>query len=405
MGRRKNKPARKSSIRLEFEKQGVCGTLKCMSNQNIDTIIIGAGPAGLAVGACLKQANHSAIILEQDNAVGPVWRRHYDRLHLHTDKKNSELPFAPFPKEYPRYLSRDQLVDYLEAYAKKFELNILFNQQVTSARRINDSWEIQTNNAQYHASQLVIATGYAREPYIPDWNGKDGFKGKIIHSSEYKNGSEFKGQRVLVIGFGNSGGEIAIDLYEHGARAGIAVRNAVNVIPKELAGIPILSIGIVQNLMPVWLADAINAPILRAVIGDITQYGLRKLPYGPATQIRNDKHIPLIDIGTMKLIRAGHIDVYSGVENFAGNRIKFTDGKEADFDSIILATGYQPRVNSFLQEQSVYDENGTPISTGREAGVTGLYFCGYYVSPTGMLREIAMEARQISAAIAGKRSL
>ena len=367
-----------------------------------NTIVIGAGPAGLAVGACLKQAGIQFILLEQSDKVGSAWRRHYDRLHLHTDKKNSELPFAPFPKDYPRYPSRDQLIDYLERYAKNFDLDIRFNQQVTAARQENNQWEIQAQDARYRTSNLVIAAGNAREPIIPEWKGRDLFKGNVIHSSEYKDGEPFKGQSVLVVGFGNSGGEIAIDLWEHGAKPFISVRNAVNVIPRELAGIPILSIGILQNILPAWMADAMNAPILQAVIGDITKYGLRKLPYGPATQIQNDKHIPLIDVGTIKLIKQGHITVYSGVEEFTENSVKFTDGKEAQFDALVLATGYRPRVNAFLNETKACDENGVPVSSGREASVPGLYFCGYYVSPTGMLREIAMEAKRISAAIAKK---
>lgn len=369
----------------------------------INTIIIGAGAAGLAVSACLKQAGISNIILEQSAQVGATWRRHYDRLHLHTDKKNSELPFAPMPKEYPRYPSRDQVVQYLEGYAKRFDQDIRFNQQALSARRENGHWQVQTRNALHSSPNLVVATGYARQPLIPDWQGKETFQGKIIHSSEYKNGAEFKGKHVLVVGFGNSGGEIAVDLYEHGAKPSLAVRNAVNVIPRELAGIPILSIGIVQNKMPAWLADAINAPILRMVIGDITKFGLHKLPYGPATQIAKDKRIPLIDVGTMKLVREGQIKVYSGVENFSGNRISFDDGKEAEFEAVVLATGYRPRVNDFLQgAASVFDEEGTPTSTGKESSSPGLYFCGYYVSPTGMLREIAIEAQQVSKAIAQK---
>lgn len=368
-----------------------------------NTIIIGAGPAGLAVGACLKQAGTQSVILEQSDRVGSAWHRHYDRLHLHTDKKNSELPFAPFPKDYPRYPSRDQLISYLESYAKKFELDIRFDQKVTAARRENNHWEVQTQDTRYLTSHLVVAAGNAREPFLPQWAGMDAFKGTVIHSSEYKNGEAFKGQKVLVVGFGNSGGEIAIDLYEHGANPGIAVRNAVNVIPRELAGIPILSIGIIQNILPAWMADAMNAPILHAVIGDITKYGLRKLPYGPATQIRNDKHIPLIDVGTLELIKQGHITVHSGVEEFTENGVKFLDGKEAQFDAVILATGYRPRVDAFLDATNIYDENGTPVSSGREASAPGLYFCGYYVSPTGMLREIAIEARRVSAAIANKR--
>ena len=370
---------------------------------DINTIIIGAGPAGLAVGACLKRAGIPYLILEQSDQVGASWRRHYDRLHLHTDKKNSELPFVSYPANYPRYPARDQVVKYLEEYAGQFALDIRFNQRVQSVRRDNDTWLVQTQDTLHASPNLVVATGNVRQPLLPAWHGLDSFHGRVMHSSEYRNGSAFKGQRVLVVGFGNSGGEIAIDLYEHGAKPGIAVRSAVNVIPRELAGLPILSIGILQNKIPAWLADAMNAPILRLAVGDITRHGLRKLPYGPVTQIRQDHHIPLIDVGTMKLIRDGKIVVYPGVAEISGNRIKFEGGKEAEFDALILATGYRARVNDFLQTvPTVTDQDGVPTSSGKETQLPGLYFCGYYVSPTGMLREIAIEARQISAAIASK---
>jgi thioredoxin reductase len=307
------------------------------------------------------------------------------------------------PANYPRYPSRDQVVAYLEKYAEQFDLDIRLNQHVAAARRVADQWNVQTQDSLHSAPNLVVACGYSRQPLTPAWPGLESFPGKVIHSSAYKNGSGFKGQDVLVVGFGNSGGEIAIDLFEHGARSNIAVRQAVNVIPKEIAGIPFLNFAIPQNHLPAWLADAINAPIVRLLIGDIRKHGLRKLPYGPIAQARRDKKIPLIDIGTMQLIRAGHVKVYSGVESVSGNRIRFEGGKEASFDALILATGYQPRVDEFLPEaQSAFDESGAPTSTGKESSIPGLYFCGYYISPTGMLREIGIEAKQISAAIAVK---
>jgi len=367
---------------------------------NTNTIIIGAGAAGLATAACLKKAGIPNIILEQGSTVATTWRRHYDRLHLHTDKKNSQLPFAPMPMDYPRYPSRNQVVAYLEDYAKQFELDIHFNQQVTSAKRVDDHWQVQTGDTLHSAPNLVVACGYSRHPLKPEWTGMESFPGKIIHSLEYKNGIEFKGKKVLVVGFGNSGGEIAIDLYEHGAISHIAVRSAVNVIPKEIIGIPFLNFAIPQNFMPAWLADAINAPIVRILIGDITKYGLRKSTYGPVAQTRKDRQIPLIDVGTIKLIREGHIKIFPGLESFSGNRIKFEDGKEAEFDAVVLATGYLPKVNDFLYDaSSTFDQNGTPISTGEESSIPGLYYCGFYVSPTGMLREIAIESRKISALI------
>jgi indole-3-pyruvate monooxygenase len=368
------------------------------------TIVIGAGPAGLAVGACLKQANIQYIVLEQSDRVGSAWHRHYDRLHLHTDKRNSELPFIPFPKDYPRYISRSQLIEYLESYAQKFQLDIRFNQEVISARYENNRWEVQTQDKLYHARNLVIAAGCTHEPVLPSWPSQDSFKRTVIHSSQYKNGEPFRGRKVLVVGFGNSGGEIAIDLWEHEAQVSLAVRNTVNVIPRELLGIPILSIGILLNKLPSRIADAINAPILRIAIGDITKYGLRKLSYGPLTQIQRDGHIPLIDIGTISLIKNGQITVYEGIKEFTEAGIVFNDGKLAQFDAVILATGYRPRVNTFLTGISsmVYNENGMPLSSGQETKIPGLYFCGYYVAPTGMLREIRIEAQRISKAIAAR---
>lgn len=368
------------------------------------TVVIGAGPAGLAVGACLKQAEVPCIILEQSDRVGSVWHRHYDRLHLHTDKKNSQLPLFPYPLTCPRYPSRAQVISYLESYAQKFKQDIRFQQQVISARYENDQWEVQTQDTQYLAQNLVIAAGYNREPFIPTWPGQDLFKGLILHSSEYRNGKLFQGKPILVVGFGNSGGEIAIDLCEHGADVGLSVRGPVNVIPRELFGIPILNISILQRQLPVKLVDVINTFIVRRVIGDLTPYGLRKLPYGPMTQMRRDAHIPLIDVGTVKLIKSGQIKVYEGIQEFTENGVVFTDGKQAQFKVVVLATGYRPRVNAFLTgiSAAAYDANGTPLSSGRETSMPGLYFCGYYVSPTGMLREIAIEARKISASIARK---
>ncbi len=367
-------------------------------------IIIGAGPAGLAVGACLQRAGIPALILEQSDRVGSSWHRHYDRLHLHTDKSHSALPFVPFPKTFPRYPARLQVIDYLEAYARHFQLETHFGQQVVAARQANGVWQIQTQDTLYQALNLVIAAGYNREPYLPSWPGQPSFRGTFLHSSQYRGGGPFKQQTVLVVGFGNSGGEIALDLWEHGARPSLAVRSPVNVIPRELFGIPILAIGIVQSRLPTRWADALNAAILRAVVGDLTRYGLRKSSHGPMTQIQRDARIPLIDVGTIELIKRGQIPIYPGIERFTEEGVLFTNGSHSKFDAVILATGYRPRVNAFLEGASAaHDENGIPASSGCETPIPGLYFCGYYVSPTGMLREIALEARRISAAIAQKR--
>lgn len=368
----------------------------------VDVIVVGAGPAGLAVGACLRRAGVPFLLLEQADSIAASWRGHYDRLHLHTPKAFSSLPFLPFPQEYPRYPSRLQVIEYLEAYARHFALEPEFGQRVTTAQPIAGDWQVQTQDRTYVAAHLVVATGHAREPYLPQWPGLADFGGEQLHSSAYRNGERFRARKVLVVGFGNSGGEIAVDLWEHGAQPSMAVRGPVNLIPREVLGVPNLLFSIMQGWLPRRVADAINAPIVRLAIGDLTPYGLRRPVYGPLTQIKQDARIPLIDVGTVNLIKKGAVTVYPAIERFTAEGATFIDGRKAAFDALILATGYRSRVDAFLPSMiAVYDTEGTPLSSGQEA-VAGLYFCGFYVSPTGMLREIGREARQISALITQK---
>ena len=174
-----------------------------------NTIIIGASAAGLAVAACLKRQNVPFILLEQANQVAQSWRGHYDRLHLHTNKYFSQLPYLPFPAEYPRYPSRDQVIAYLENYARVNQISPRFGQKVISADFVDGKWQTETADAHYRSNNLVIAAGYTHTPIIPHWESESSFRGQILHSSAYKNGEAYRGKRVLIVGFGNSGGEIA----------------------------------------------------------------------------------------------------------------------------------------------------------------------------------------------------
>jgi cation diffusion facilitator CzcD-associated flavoprotein CzcO len=362
-------------------------------------VIIGAGPAGLAVAACLHRAGIGSLILEQGEQVGSAWRQHYDRLHLHTIRLFSSLPYYPFPKGYPRYLSRLQVIEYLESYARHFQSEPKFGQKVIRARLSNNRWEVQTQDCTYYAANVVVASGYNHVPYLPAWPGQTSFAGTILHSSEYRNGEPFRGQKVLVVGFGNSGGEIAIDLWESGADTSLAVRGPVNVVLRDPLGIPVQVFIILQRRLPPRVADAMNAPILAATIGDLKKYSLQKSSKGPLTEFHERGRVPLIDVGTLKLIEQGKIHIRPGIERFTEDQVVFTDGSAETFDAVLLATGFRPHVDAFLDDASTFDEDGTPLTSGRQAGVVGLYFCGFYVSPTGMLWEINAEARRISAEI------
>jgi cation diffusion facilitator CzcD-associated flavoprotein CzcO len=207
---------------------------------------------------------------------------------------------------------------------------------------------------------------------------------------------------VLVVGFGNSGGEIAVDLCEHGAQSvALAVRSPVNVIPRDLFGIPATAFAIAQRKLPPPVADALNAPLVRRRYGDLARYGLSKAAEGPLTQIRMRGRIPLIDVGTVGLIRSGEIKVRPGISAFTERGVIFADGSMEEFDAVILATGYRPALDTwFAEAATVTDAQGIPRKSGYEAGVPGLYFCGFTNVPTGLLREIGIEAKRIAQAIA-----
>ena len=365
----------------------------------IETLIVGAGAAGLAVAACLKQRGRPFVLIEQSDKVAAAWRQHYDRLHLHTSRSLSGLPDLPMPRGYPRYPGRDQVVAYMEQYAAHFGLEPAFNQRLVRAERVDGRWHAATQDRCYVADNLVITTGYTRRPNLPEWPGRAGFAGPVIHSSAYRNGRPFAGQDVLVVGFGNSGGEIAVDLFDHGARPSIAVRSPVNVVARETLGIPSLTWNLFLSRLPGNMGDWMAAPLVRVSVGDLTRYGLRKSKIGPIQQIKTEGQVPLIDVGTVKLIKGGQLTVYPGIECFTPDGVVFSDGRAAAFDAVVLATGYRPDVDEFIPDAAgSIGGDGVPTASGRELA-PGLYVCGFYISRTGMLREIGIEAKRIAEAI------
>jgi len=376
-----------------------------LSAVQTNVVVIGAGPAGLAVGACLRREGISFVILERADRISPAWHRHYERLHLHTPKSSSALPYLPFPSNYPTYPSRQQIIDYLEDYSHKFNLTPRLGEEVKRAEPVGDHWEVETSKGSYRSQALIIATGLNMIPCTPEWPGLSSFAGKVLHSSQYSKGAEFKDQRVLVVGFGNSGGEIAIDLWERGAYLALSVRSPVNIIPRDLLGIPIATVANLTRALPDSLVDILMRPILAVAIGDMRSYGLRPLGVGPATQIARTAHVPLIDVGTIHLIKQNHISVHPGITSFEGNSVEFEDNMKQDFDAVILATGYRPQLE-FLQVSSAQEWERSPMTIptkGRESTVPNLYFIGFSVAVTGMLREIGIEARSIAKNIASHR--
>lgn len=365
------------------------------------TLIIGAGPAGLAIAGQLAHRKLPFTALEASDYVGYAWRNHYDRLHLHTVKEHSALPHLPFPADYPTYVSRLKLVDYMERYAEHFGIRPLFNQSVTSIQRLpNGRWQVQTTTDVFEAERVVVATGYNRIPNKPDLPGLSGFRGIIWHSYEYRNGAAFRDEDVLVIGMGNTGAEIALDLYEHGARPVISVRGPVNIVKRDMFGRPTQPTAILLNKFPNWFYDLMAALSQRLTIGDLSAYGLQKPPYPPSYQIRELGKIPVIDLGTLDQIKAGNIQVAPGIQQINQETVTFSDGRELRFDAIIMATGYRPGLQPLLGKtlaNAVLNEKGYPKSCWfNTPDLRGLYFLGFTTPLTGIIRSLNIDSAKIA---------
>jgi len=176
--------------------------------RDADAIIVGAGPAGLACAVTMQAAGLKATVLEKADGVGAVWRRHYDRLHLHTDRNHSGLPGMAMPNAFPTYPSREQMVEYLETYAARFDISPVFNTTVSRVRRDGARWSVDTNGSTISAPLVVVATGIADAPYRPSWPGSELYRGAVVHSSDYRNPASYQGKRVLVV---NAMGRVFMD--------------------------------------------------------------------------------------------------------------------------------------------------------------------------------------------------
>ena len=372
-----------------------------MTAQKLRAVVVGAGPTGLAAAACLAEAGVEAVILEKASTVGSAWRNHYDCLRLHTVRGRSRLPGLDFPPGTPKYPSRASFVSYLEDYADTLSLDPKLGCEVSEIRQNEGGWIVTHSQGEERGDAVIMATGLNGTPHLPDWAGD--FDGPLLHSSEYRNPCDLADKRVLVVGFGNSGGDIALDLARAGAAVGVAVRGPVQILPKEILGVPVTSFGLMGRLFGPRVADRLTAPLLRLLVGRPENYGMVSADKGPATMVAEDGRVPLIDIGTLGAIREGKITVYPGIAAIEGREVCFADGGVAEFDAVIAATGYDVDLRPILgADCKALDHLGRPRISGEATAVPGLYFCSYRASADGQLRTSGIEARRIASLVAGQ---
>ncbi|KAK8958436.1 putative indole-3-pyruvate monooxygenase YUCCA4 [Platanthera guangdongensis] len=311
-------------------------------------IIVGAGPSGLAAAACLADAGIPFTVLEKSDSLASLWRhRSYDRLSLHLPKQFCQLPLMEFPKHFPKYPSKEQFISYVESYAAAYGINPRFGCAVEHAEFDSNAggWRVE-----FLTRWLVVATGENAVQVVPEFPGLPNFSGGIIHSSEYKSGAVYAGKKILVVGCGNSGMEISLDLCRHNARPSIVVRNNVHVLPREIMGCSTFGIAVgLLKWLPLRVVDGILLFMAHLVLGDTGSVGLRRSKTGPLELKDLTGKTPVMDVGALSLIKSGKIKVTEGVREITGDGAKFVDGKEEQFDAVIFATGYKSNVPSWLQ--------------------------------------------------------
>jgi len=365
-----------------------------------DIVVIGAGPAGLAISACLHKAGLPHTVLERETEIGSAWRSHYDRLHLHTTKRYSAMPYTPWPAAAPRYPSRQQVVDYLESYKDQHNIVAQLGVRVQRVSRKKGKLLVETDRGTRTARCVVVATGYNGVANRPDFPGLEQFNGSVVHTAQYKNPHNLTGKKVLVVGCGNSGAEIALDLAEQGVDTSMVVRGPVHVIPRDLMGRPSQETGIALSKLPISLRDAIISTVMRFAVGDLSRWGIVRPKIGPQRMIEEQGRVPMLDVGTVAMIKAGKIRVVPAVSAVLPDSVQFADGTRLPFDTIILATGFKPGLGAWIDGfDAIADVRGRPDRFGSESGIPGLYFVGFKNPPTGALREIAIEAQRAADSI------
>jgi Flavin-binding monooxygenase-like len=307
--------------------------------------IVGGGPSGLIMARALRHAGVDFDLVERHSDVGGIWDPDnpgspvYESAHFISSKYTSYFYGFPMPESYPDYPGHRQLRDYIRAFATAYGLyeNATLGVGVQHAELVDRQWHVMFGNGQLRTyTHLVCANGVTWSPNLPTYPGQETFTGEVRHSSTFRYPDEFKGRRVLIVGAGNSGVDIACDAALNAETAFLSVRRGYRFIPKHVFGVPTdvfvngggeLPNGVVVPEDPTELIDAL--------VGDLTRYGLPKPDHAALAS-----H-PIMNDQVVHHLHHGDITAKPDVDRFDGNTVVFTDGSEEQLDLVLFATGYE----------------------------------------------------------------
>lgn len=368
-----------------------------------EVVIVGAGPAGLAVGACLARRGLRARLLERGAAPGWAWVQHYEPLRLHTSRSLSALPGLGF-RSATQYPDRAELAAYLAAYARRFALDIEYGREVTAVERDGGLWRIETPHGLFRARHVVFATGFFAGPRTPDWPGQHLFPGRWLRPEDLRNGEQQTGRRVLIVGLGNTAADLISELRRRGARVTVSIRSPLHVVPLEILRVncfrwsqwlseraPAVArlLGARAGALAEGLAAQLWFRVQERWFGDLRERGLAlKTPEQILLDQRTGRP-PVIGGPWVDLVRRGEVLVTPDIAELTPEGAVFADGRREQFDDILLATGLEKgfRLAGDLPAR---------LLDGPVSGKPGLWLCG--AAPA--LRHIRRSARRIAGAIA-----
>jgi putative flavoprotein involved in K+ transport len=328
-------------------------------------------------------------VLERGESIAHTWTRLYDGLVLHTGKHLSALPGLRFPASTPLFPTRMDFLEYLDRYSSTFQLPVTCGADVISVRRDDDRWSVALGDGRsLTTGAVVIATGIVSTPHVPEFPHRARFTGRVIHSVEYRRPQPFAGERVLVVGAGNSSGEISAELADAGAHVTVSIRSGARVVPRQIFGIPIQYVGAALRHVPQrWLARVMS------VTGGLAKW-IRGAPALPPAVDSPCSTVPLIGFHLVDGVKSGRIQLATAVSEFTPDGMRFLDGSEQRFDSVILATGYRATLD-MLGPEIARDRCGFANRRDRvvSADAPGLYFVGHNFDVAGALRNIAQDAQ------------
>jgi cation diffusion facilitator CzcD-associated flavoprotein CzcO len=367
-----------------------------------EVVVIGAGHGGIASALALKDRGVAALVLDESDQVASRWQARYDRLRLNSARPTSHLPGRPYPKGTPMFPTRDQVVEHIQGHARDARLELLLETRVQRLSRGNGGWAVETGKGEINARQVVVATGYENEPLVPEWDGRESFGGELIHSAEYRNADCFRSRRVLVVGSGCSGMEIAHDLAAGGAaKVWLAVRTPPTIISREgPGGLPGEWIGAALLHFPTRFGNAVARFGSRQDFGDLSEYGLPVPKEGLMTRFRRDGTVPsIVDKEVIQAVKERKVEVVGAVKSVHPAGVILADGTRVEPDAIICATGYRRALEPLVGPLNVLDDRGSPAVPAPKPAAPGLRFVGYTSRP-GALGFISRQAKQSAKAIA-----